>query len=479
MKRAILIVGSVLVLGGCAAMTAAVPDWARPSNIAGRLFGGDDEPRAAAARQPGQFPQVTAPRAPAVTPANERQVAVAGLAADRANAQYTDEQLRQGGQIPVAGPVAGQVAPAPAPAPAVRVAQAPPLGPALALPAPAPAIGLAAAPAAAPATGVPPLRPTLPAVPGLAVPDLAQPAPPVFLGGPQVTVGGQAQAVPPPAIAVAPLLATPQVVAVPSPPVAVAPVPAPALPVAAVPLVVQAPVAAPQLAPAAPAAQAPALTPTQAQVQRVLPAQNAGGQDTLARTFTAMLAQSQGTVTVLSPLGGPPPVLIGQANVAAPAGANVLFPNVAASLAAARPQAAGAIALTPPGTGAARPQLNVAASGRATTIVNFAHDSTALDAEARRAIRAVADAYKARGGRVHVVGHASTRTKDMAVDKHVVANFNVSVDRARAVTDELLRLGVPPAALVVGAVGDAQPRFLEAMPAGEAGNRRVEINLEV
>ena len=52
------------------------------------------------------------------------------------------------------------------------------------------------------------------------------------------------------------------------------------------------------------------------------------------------------------------------------------------------------------------------------------------------------------------------------------------MDRAQAVASEFLRLGVPPAALIVDAVGDTQPRFLEAMPAGEAGNRRVEIILE-
>jgi flagellar motor protein MotB len=108
----------------------------------------------------------------------------------------------------------------------------------------------------------------------------------------------------------------------------------------------------------------------------------------------------------------------------------------------------------------------------------FAHDSNRLSADAMRTIRAIADQYRARGGKVHIVGHASQRTKDMAVDKHVLANFKVSVDRAQAVAAEFLRLGVPPAALVVDAVGDAQPRFLEAMPAGEAGNRRVEIILE-
>ena len=60
----------------------------------------------------------------------------------------------------------------------------------------------------------------------------------------------------------------------------------------------------------------------------------------------------------------------------------------------------------------------------------------------------------------------------------MMANFNISVDRAQAVADELMRLGVAPSALTIDAVGDSQPRFGEAMPAGQAGNRRVEIYLE-
>jgi outer membrane protein OmpA-like peptidoglycan-associated protein len=121
--------------------------------------------------------------------------------------------------------------------------------------------------------------------------------------------------------------------------------------------------------------------------------------------------------------------------------------------------------------------LSAAASQGAT--IAFPHDSATLSLEARRAIRGVADAYKARGGgHVRVVGHSSMRTADMPVDQHVLINFRVSLERAKAVADELLRLGVPPSALIVDAVGDAQPRFLEAMPAGEAGNRRVELYVE-
>jgi outer membrane protein OmpA-like peptidoglycan-associated protein len=61
---------------------------------------------------------------------------------------------------------------------------------------------------------------------------------------------------------------------------------------------------------------------------------------------------------------------------------------------------------------------------------------------------------------------------------HELANFRISDERARAVAEELVRLGVDPTAIIVEAVSDQQPAFVEAMPAGEAGNRRAEILLE-
>ena len=51
----------------------------------------------------------------------------------------------------------------------------------------------------------------------------------------------------------------------------------------------------------------------------------------------------------------------------------------------------------------------------------------------------------------------------------------VSKRRADAVAQELRRQGA--GRIEISAVGDAQPVFAEARPAGEAGNRRVEIYL--
>ncbi|MDA0654489.1 MAG: OmpA family protein, partial [Proteobacteria bacterium] len=120
------------------------------------------------------------------------------------------------------------------------------------------------------------------------------------------------------------------------------------------------------------------------------------------------------------------------------------------------------------------PMAPMVAAGAPQT-VRFAHDSAALNAEARARIAEVAARYKEVGGRVRIVGHASSYTRDMNLAEHMLANFLVSADRARAVADELMRQGVAPEALIVDAVGDSQPLVTEAMPAGQAANRRVEI----
>jgi outer membrane protein OmpA-like peptidoglycan-associated protein len=74
-----------------------------------------------------------------------------------------------------------------------------------------------------------------------------------------------------------------------------------------------------------------------------------------------------------------------------------------------------------------------------------------------------------------VVGHASSRTGNMPVEKHLETIFDKSQARANAVAQELIHDGVPASRVLVDAVGDSQPIFYESMPQGEEGNRRAEI----
>ena len=122
-------------------------------------------------------------------------------------------------------------------------------------------------------------------------------------------------------------------------------------------------------------------------------------------------------------------------------------------------------------------QSEVASSSAAAT-VQFGHDSAGFTRTGSKAIRQIADQYKKRGGVIRVVGHASSKTRNMSVVEHSLANFNVSLDRAQTVANELIRLGVPPDAIFVEARGASDPAFFESMPAGAAGNRRAEIFLD-
>jgi len=106
--------------------------------------------------------------------------------------------------------------------------------------------------------------------------------------------------------------------------------------------------------------------------------------------------------------------------------------------------------------------------------IQFGHGSSNLGSRDRQVINAVAAAYR-NGGRLLVVGHASGRTGQMPKDQHKLINFNVSFARANAVAQALIGAGVPPERVIVEAVSDDRPMYSEAMPTGEAGNRRAEI----
>ncbi len=111
-------------------------------------------------------------------------------------------------------------------------------------------------------------------------------------------------------------------------------------------------------------------------------------------------------------------------------------------------------------------------------VINFNIGSSRIAPSDRDALQQVVAEHKARGGFVRVVGHASSRTRDLPIDRHMLVNFRISLERAEAVARELVRLGVSPAAIFIEARSDAEPVYYESMPAGEAENRRAEVFLE-
>jgi outer membrane protein OmpA-like peptidoglycan-associated protein len=112
-----------------------------------------------------------------------------------------------------------------------------------------------------------------------------------------------------------------------------------------------------------------------------------------------------------------------------------------------------------------------------TAIIYFPGDGTSLPASARAQVRDAVAAFQAGGGAgsIKVVGHASSRTANMPVERHLEVIFQKSQARANAVAQALIRAGVPADRVRIEAVGDSQPVYYESMPKGEDGNRRAEI----
>ena len=136
--------------------------------------------------------------------------------------------------------------------------------------------------------------------------------------------------------------------------------------------------------------------------------------------------------------------------------------------------------MMPPGKSAVRGGFQRASGLPATGGANvatiyFGVGSAGLDANDRKILRNVMRLHQQRGGRLHVVGHASSRTRDMPAAQHQQVNASVSAKRADSIARELARLGVKRENIVVTARADMDPQYYEIMPSGEAGNRRAEV----
>ena len=130
-----------------------------------------------------------------------------------------------------------------------------------------------------------------------------------------------------------------------------------------------------------------------------------------------------------------------------------------------------------PGSGLAVGSAPLFGSNKA-AVIYFAVGSARINEEGRAALHKLADYHKKSGGTLRVVGHASNRTKELSAENRELVNFNISFKRARAVADELIRRGVPPAKLEVSARSDNVPVYQEWTPSGEAGNRRAEVFID-
>jgi outer membrane protein OmpA-like peptidoglycan-associated protein len=398
--------------GSDSASTSQFPDQAPPTAASDQDLGTTPDLASLPARP-----------APTATP-GERQQAAQSLASDGAQARYSAEALRGGTEAAAAPPAPSDAAPNAA----QRI--------------------LGAAAPDAPPTATPP---------GAEAPPAASEEPPVA-------------SAPPPA-------AAPQVAAAPPPPQA-APPQAPAA--GAQPAV---PASAPVRTATLPGATATPVGPSAA----TMPARGepAVPANTPARGGSTMVAAAPQSDAALGfkPSSAPPLDPSISKFVSAPIVARY---RQTASLAGTP-----AIPAVPPKAGSGSNDAvvaNLSPSGAAriaainggaapTAVIYFPGDGTALSKAAHAQVRAAVAAFKANGGQgtVRVVGHASSRTANMSVEKHLETIFAKSQARANAVAQDLIRQGVPADKVMIDAVGDSQPIYYESMPKGEAGNRRAEI----
>ena len=470
---------AVIAVGGVVASCSSAGDTTR--SVVRNLnpvnwFGDDDEdkqkkPLAAgkpAAAQKG-FPKLGSvpgrPKRP--SPEEQTKEIAEGLAADTANARYSDQQLRQstavfGGQArppstitpsrPVTRPVTVRRQASP------TVARAVP--PAVTRPVARPAAGTVAPP--------PPIRPPAVRPPAVRAPAVRAPA----VRAPAV----RAPAVRAPApvakkgiVSPPPIIRPPSVARPPAPirpPAAVRPpAVAPAPPVARPPAVVRAPTVAP------PPVRAPRTAPPPP--VRVAQAPRAPAVTRPATAAPRPIASPSARRQFATPVGNPnqapkpPPV-------ATPIGGSLnertvaLRPPNPASVSPATSASAAPVSRNPQG---------IPKSLQVGTIY-FGDGSAQLSSQDRSILRSVTDVFQQTGGRVRVIGHSSMGARTFNSSRREAVNFKMSLKRANAVANELIRQGVPSENVEVVAEGDRAPAYAETSQTGAAHNRRTEIFID-
>jgi len=114
------------------------------------------------------------------------------------------------------------------------------------------------------------------------------------------------------------------------------------------------------------------------------------------------------------------------------------------------------------------PEMNITAPS---FMVFFDWDKSDLNAVSIETIAKAAAAYRAKGGaQIKATGHTDTSGPD-------TYNMALSLRRANAVKDALVRDGVPERDISVVGLGESQPLVKTADGVREAQNRRVEIVL--
>ncbi len=108
-------------------------------------------------------------------------------------------------------------------------------------------------------------------------------------------------------------------------------------------------------------------------------------------------------------------------------------------------------------------------------IIRFGNGSSALGADERHIVAQLAAIYAQTGGPIRLVGHASKSGGNLASTDAALVNFKISLDRATAVANELIRNGVPRGDILVEAAAATDSMAADAGMDNEAVDRRVEV----
>ena len=441
-RQIALVAGLAIAASGCSTIASLDPTGLLSDNSSSDTspasqFPADQIPAPTASDQAaGTTPDLASiPQRPTQqTPAAQQQQTAQALANDGAQARYSADALRGGTEAAAAPPPASAGAPTAAQkllGTSAASADAPPT----AEPAPpAPQVAV---------NDLPPTATPAPAAAAPALPDGAQPAPPANAPVSRAAV--------PPSANVQTASMAPAASAAPVGPSAAAPAPAsgrePAVP------------AVPPNTPVRGGSMMAMTQPSDASLgfkPSGAPPLSSSVNEFVSAPIIAHYRQTASNTQVASAGSAAIPAVA--ARGAAPDGSSVMTNMAAVS-----------------GAPAAIAAMNGGISP--TAVIYFPGDGTSLSTAARAEVRSAAAAFKANGGQgtIRVVGHASSRTANMPVEKHLETIFDKSQARANAVAQELIHEGVPASRVLIDAVGDSQPVYYESMPQGEEGNRRAEI----
>jgi outer membrane protein OmpA-like peptidoglycan-associated protein len=124
----------------------------------------------------------------------------------------------------------------------------------------------------------------------------------------------------------------------------------------------------------------------------------------------------------------------------------------------------------------AAPQARLPSGGNVqVAVIQFGQGAASLTGNDFAVLQKVAEIQRNNRGTVRIVAHAQQDAYGSSADQVARANYEVSRQRALAVANQLVRLGVPASRIVAEAASDAEPAFETTSARGIAANRRAEI----